>query len=83
MGRLGHVFNLSFVLIVAGLAFGGVMTLVGFGGLLTAWFHKSMGTPFPLPTLRNRHEAHVYLGVGTAGFVLWGIVLLISLRVAP
>jgi hypothetical protein len=77
------VFSLSFVLIVAGLAFGGIMTLVGFGGLLTAWFHKSMGTPLPLPTLRNEHEKRVYLGVGAAGFVVWGITLLISLHVAP
>jgi TRAP-type C4-dicarboxylate transport system permease small subunit len=77
------VFSLSFVLVLAGLAFGGLMALIGFGGFLTAWFHHSLGTPLPLPTLHNKHEKHLYLGVAAAGFVLWGITLLISLRLAP
>jgi hypothetical protein len=77
------VFSLSFVLIVAGLAFGGITALVGFGGFLTAWFHRSLGTPLPLPTLHNAHEKHIYLGVAAAGFLMWGVTLLISLKVAP
>ena len=77
------VFSLSFVLIVAGLAFGGIMTLVGFGGFLTAWFHQALGTPLPLPTLHNDREKFLYLGVAAAGFVVWGVALLVSLRIAP
>ncbi len=68
------MFSLSFVLVVAGL---------GFGGFLTAWFHRSLGTPLPLPTLHNKREKHLYLGVAAAGFVVWGITFLISLRLAP
>lgn len=68
---------------MAGLAFGGGMTLIGFGGFLAAWFHRSLGTPLPLPTLHNAHEKHVYLGVALAGLLFWGSVLLISLRIAP
>jgi hypothetical protein len=71
------------VLILAGLAFGGITALVGFGGFLTAWFHTSLGTPLPLPTLHNRRDKYLYLGVGAAGFAIWGITLLISLRLAP
>lgn len=59
------------------------MALVGFGGFLTAWFHRSLGTPLPLPTLHNNREKHLYLGVAAAGFVVWGITFLISLRLAP
>jgi hypothetical protein len=77
------VFSLSFVFVVAGLAFGGIMTLVGFGGFLTAWFHRALGTPLPLPTLHNKREKHLYLGVAAAGFVLWAITLLVSLHIAP
>lgn len=77
------VFSLSFILIVAGLAFGGLTALVGFGGFLTAWFHRSLGTPLPLPTLHNDREKHLYLGVAAAGVVVWGVALLVSLRLAP
>ena len=75
--------DLSFVLVVAGLAFGGLTALIGFGGFLTAWFHRSLGTPFPLPTLHNNHERNLYLGVAAAGVVVWGVALLVSLRIAP
>jgi hypothetical protein len=77
------MFDLSFVLVVAGLAFGGIMALIGFGGFLTAWFHRSIGAPLPLPTLHNAHERNLYLGVAAAGFVVWGISLLFSLRIGP
>ena len=77
------MFSLSFVLVVAGLTFGGFMALIGFGGFLTAWFHHSLGTPLPLPTLHNKRDKHLYLGVAAAGFVVWGITFLISLRLAP
>ncbi len=77
------MFSLSFVLIVAGLMFGGATTLIGFGGLLGAWFHRSLGSPLPLPTLRHPAERRMYLWVGVLGFLLWGSVFLISLRVAP
>jgi hypothetical protein len=77
------VFSLTLVLIVAGLAFGGLMALIGFGGFLTAWFHGCMGAPLPLPTLHNRGETRLYLGVAAAGVVVWGVALLFSLHVAP
>jgi hypothetical protein len=77
------VSNLSFVLVVAGLAFGGLTALIGFGGFLTAWFHRSIGTPLPLPTLHNAHERNLYLGVAAAGVLVWGVALLVSLRIAP
>ena len=80
---MAPVFSLSFVLILAGLAFGGLMALIGFGGFLTAWMHRALGAPLPLPTLHNKREKHLYLGVAAAGFLLWGVTLLISLRVAP
>ncbi len=77
------MFDLSFVLVVAGLAFGGLMALIGFGGFLTAWFHRSMGAPLPLPTLHNARERNLYLGVAAAGVAVWGIALLVSLHIAP
>jgi hypothetical protein len=77
------VFDLSFVLVVAGLAFGGLMALIGFGGFLTAWFHRTMGAPLPLPTLHNSHERNLYLGVAAAGVLVWSVALLVSLRIAP
>jgi hypothetical protein len=72
-----------FVLILAGLAFGGSMALIGFGGFLTAWFHASLGTPLPLPTIHSPFEKKLYLCVGFAGFLLWGGAFLASLHVAP
>ena len=77
------MFDLGFVFVVAGLAFGGFTALIGFGGFLTAWFHRSMGSPLPLPTLHNAHERNLYLGVAAAGVVVWGVALLVSLRIAP
>ncbi len=77
------VFSLSYVLIMAGLAFGGAVTLVGFGGLLFAWFHRALGSPLPLPTLHNAFERRLYLLVGAAGFVLWGSSFVCSLNVTP
>jgi hypothetical protein len=77
------VFSLTFVLVIAGIAFGGAMTLVGFGGLLGTSLHRALGTPLPLPTLHNAFERCLYVGVGVAGFVVWGSVFLYSLKVAP
>jgi len=77
------VFSLSFVLIMAGLAFGGTMTLVGFGGLLGTSFHRALGSPLPLPTIHNAHERKLYLLVGCAGLLLWGSALAWSFHVAP
>jgi hypothetical protein len=75
------MFSLSIVLIVAGLMFGGATALIGFGGLLGAWFHRSMGAPLPLPTLNRAADRRITLWVGIAGFLLWAAVFLISLRV--
>ncbi len=77
------MFGLSYVLIMAGLAFGGAVTLVGFGGLLVTSFHRALGSPLPLPTLHNAHERRLYLLIGAAGFVLWGTAFFCSLKVAP
>jgi len=77
------VFSLGYVLIMAGLAFGGAVTLVGFGGLLVTWFHRSLGTPLPLPTLHNAFEKRLYLMVGCIGVVLWGSAFVCSLNFAP
>jgi hypothetical protein len=74
--------GLGFVLIVAGLMFGGATALIGFVGLLGAWFHRSLGSPLPLPTLHRAADRRITLWVGIAGFLLWGSVFLISLRVA-
>jgi hypothetical protein len=77
------VFSLTFVLVVAGLAFGGAMTLIGFGGLLGTSFHRALGTPLPLPTLHSSFERWLYVCVGAAGFLVWGSVFLYSLKIAP
>ena len=77
------MFGLSYVLIMAGLAFGGAVTVVGFGGLLVTSFHRALGSPLPLPTLHNAHERRLYLLTGVAGFVLWGTAFFCSLKVAP
>ena len=77
------MFSLTFVLVIAGLAFGGAMTLVGFGGLLGTSFHRALGTPLPLPTLHSAFERRLYICVGIAGFVVWGSVFLYSLKIAP
>ncbi len=77
------MFSLSFILIIAGLAFGGATTLIGFGGLLGASFHRALGSPLPLPTIHNLFERRVYIYVGTAGFVVWVSAFLYSLKIAP
>ncbi len=77
------MFSLGYVLIMAGLAFGGAVTVVGFGGLLVTWFHRSLGSPLPLPTLHNDSEKRLYIAVGVAGFVLWGSALWCSLNFTP
>ncbi len=77
------VFSLTFVLVIAGLAFGGGMALIGFGGLLGTSFHRALGTPLPLPTIHSAFERWLYVGVGIAGFVVWGSAFLYSLRIAP
>jgi hypothetical protein len=74
------MFSLSFILIVAGLMFGAAVALIGFVGLLGAWFHRSLGAPFPLPTLQRAADRRITMWVGVAGLVLWGSVFLISLR---
>jgi hypothetical protein len=77
------VFSLGYVLIMAGLAFGGAVTVVGFGGLLVTWFHRSLGSPLPLPTLHNASEKRLYVAVGLAGFILWGGAFWCSLNFVP
>ena len=77
------VFSLAFVVVIAGLAFGGAMALIGFGGLLGTSFHRAVGTPLPLPTLHSAYERRLYICVGIVGFVVWGSAFLYSLRIAP
>jgi hypothetical protein len=77
------VFSLSVVLVIAGLAFGGATTLIGFGGLLGASFHCALGTPLPLPTIHNAFERRLYIYVGTGGFLVWICAFLYSLKIAP
>ncbi|HTV64663.1 MAG TPA: hypothetical protein VMD98_03615 [Bryocella sp.] len=77
------MFSLGYVLIMAGLAFGGAVTLVGFGGLLVTAFHRSLGSPLPLPTLHNASERNLYVVVGAAGLLLWGCALWCSLNFTP
>jgi hypothetical protein len=77
------VFSLAFIFIMAGLAFGGAVALVGFGGLLVSSFHRSLGSPLPLPTLHNAFERNLYVLVGTAGLLLWGAALWCSLNFTP
>ena len=74
------MFSLSFILIVAGLMFGAGTALIGFLGLLGAWFHRSLGSPLPLPTLHRAADRRITMWVGVAGFVLWASVFLISLH---
>jgi hypothetical protein len=77
------VFSLTFVLVIAGLAFGGAMALIGFGGLLGTSFHRAMGTPLPLPTLHSSFERRLYICVGSVGFLVWISAFLYSLKIAP
>jgi hypothetical protein len=75
------LFSLSFVLILAGLMFGAATALIGFVGLLGAWFHRSLGAPLPLPAFHRASDRRLILWVGIAGFLLWATVSLISLRI--
>jgi hypothetical protein len=68
---------------MAGLAFGGAVTLVGFGGLLVTSFHRSLGSPLPIPTLHNASERRLYLLVGFFGFALWAGAFWCSLTFTP
>jgi hypothetical protein len=77
------VSGLYYVLIMAGLAFGGAVTLVGFGGLLVTSFHRSLGSPLPLPALHNAQERWLYVSIGIAGFVVWVCACVCSLNLAP
>jgi len=77
------VFSLEYVLIMAGLAFGGAVTLVGFGGLLVTSFHRALGSPLPLPTLHNAFEKRCYVLVGVAGVMLWGGAFWCSMNFTP
>ena len=77
------MFSLTFVLVIAGLAFGGAMAVVGFGGLLATSFHRSLGTPLPLPTIHSASERWLYIYVGLVGLLVWAGVFLYSLKVAP
>ncbi len=77
------VFSLKYVLIMAGLAFGGAVTLVGFGGLLVVSFHRSLGSPLPLPTLHNAFERRLYLLVGLTGLLMFAGAFLCSWKFAP
>ena len=77
------MFSLGYVLIMAGLAFGGAVTIVGFGGLLLTSFHRSLGSPLPLPTLHNAFERRLYVSVGIAGVILWGSAFVCSLNFTP
>lgn len=77
------VFSLGYIIIMAGLAFGGAAALLGFGGLLVASFHRSLGSPLPLPTLHNASERNLYVLVGTVGLLLWGGALWCSLNFTP
>jgi len=77
------VFSLGYILIMAGLAFGGAVTVVGFGGLLVTSFHRSLGSPLPLPTLHNAFERRLYVLVGVSGLALWGGAFWLSLNFTP
>jgi hypothetical protein len=77
------MFSLGYIFIMAGLAFGGAVTLVGFGGLLVTSFHRSLGSPLPLPTLHNAFERNLYVFVGVIGLILWFSSLWFSLNFRP
>jgi len=68
---------------MAGLAFGGTVTIVGFGGLLVTAFHRSLGSPLPIPTLHNAFERRLYLLVGVSGLALWAGAFWWSLTFTP
>jgi len=77
------VFSLGYVLIMAGLAFGGAVAVVGFGGLLVTSFHRSLGSPLPIPTLHNAFERRLYVLVGLSGLALWAVAFWWSLTFTP
>ena len=76
------MFSFTLVFILAGLLFGGATALIGFVGLLGAWFHRSLGAPLPLPTLHRPSDRHLTLNVTLAGFFLWAALFLIAWSIA-
>ena len=77
------MFSLGYVLIMTGLAFGGAVTVIGFGGLLITSFHRSLGSPLPIPTLHNAFERRLYVMVGLSGLAVWGSAFWCSLNFTP
>jgi hypothetical protein len=76
------LFSLTLLFILAGLLFGAFTALIGFVGLLGAWFHRSLGSPLPLPTLQRASDRRLTLWVGVGGFLLWASVFLLGLHIA-
>ena len=76
------MFSFTLVFILAGLLFGGATALIGFVGLLGAWFHRSLGAPLPLPTLHRASDRRLALNVALAGFFLWATLFLIAWSIA-
>lgn len=74
--------NVTLLFILAGLLFGAGAALIGFVGLLGAWFHRSLGSPLPLPDLHRASERRLTLWVGIGGFLLWASVFLIGLSIS-
>jgi hypothetical protein len=74
--------NVKLLFILAGLLFGGATALIGFVGLLGAWFHRSLGSPLPLPDLHRASDRRLALYVGIGGFFLWASVFLIGLSIS-
>ena len=77
-----YVFSLSSILILAGLSFGGVMALIGFGGLLGMKLYRILGSRLPLRTGRSAYERRVYTWIAISGFLIWGSALCCSLHYA-
>ena len=73
--------DVSFVMILAGLLFGAGTALIGFVGLLGAWFHRSLGSPLPLPTLQRASDRRITMWVSLAGFLLWAAITLITMQI--
>jgi hypothetical protein len=74
--------NVKLLFILAGLLFGAATALIGFVGLLGAWFHRSLGSPLPLPDLHRASDRRLALCVGIGGFLLWASVFLIGLSIS-
>ena len=72
----------TLLFIIAGLLFGGATAVIGFVGLLGAWFHRSIGAPLPLPALHRASDRRLTLYVGLGGFLLWATAFLIGWTIA-